>query len=290
MVDWQESIGQDFFATRVTFESHLFLIKIRFSPKLTMENSSENSKATTDEVAHLKAQLAQLQHKAALGELLGTTAHEFNNILMTVINYAKLGIRQKDDAARERAFTKIMEAGQKAAKITESVLGSAKNRGNSIEPTDLQTIVEQSLMLLEREMRKYRVSVETSFDPCPQAMINGNQIQQVLLNLMINARQAMKEGGTILVSISHDSENSTVDLQVRDTGSGIPQDQLPRIFDAYFSTKDGPDETGRGGAGLGLAACKEIVDQHRGRIRVQSTVGRGTAFVIKLPVAVSKAA
>jgi len=85
--------------------------------------------------------------------------------------------------------------------------------------------------------------------------------------------------------LRHDPAAGTVDLTVRDSGTGIPPEQLPRIFDRYYTTKSGPDASGKGGTGLGLATCREIIEAHQGRIRVESTVGKGTAFIIKLPVA-----
>ena len=244
----------------------------------------------SEQIEILKRQLARAQQNAALGELLGTTTHEFNNILMTIINYAKLGLRHQDEASRNKAFEKILAAGQRAAKVTSCVLGMARNRGNDIEPTDLRQLIEHTLVLLEREMSKYRIGVETILDEVPLALANGNQIQQVLLNLLINARQALQSGGTVTIKLSHDKKAKTVDLMVRDSGPGIPQEKLPRIFDSYYSTKNGPDETGKGGTGLGLSACKEIIEAHKGRIRVQSKVGVGTAFTIKLPAAASKPA
>ncbi|MFO0871328.1 MAG: ATP-binding protein [Pirellulales bacterium] len=237
------------------------------------------------QIALLKQQLAQAQKLTALGELVSTTTHEFNNVLMTIINYAQLGLRHKDDATRDKAFEKILAAGQRAAKITNSVLGMARNRSNAFEATDLVRIIGESLVLLEREMSKYRIRVETQFSPAPEVWAIGNQIQQVLLNLLINARQAMSGGGTLLIKVEHDSASDMVDLVVRDTGGGIAPEHLPRIFDPYFTTKSGPDESGRGGTGLGLASCRAIIEAHRGRIRVESTVGRGTAFTIKLPIA-----
>lgn len=134
-------------------------------------------------------------------------------------------------------------------------------------------------------MFKYRIAVERQIDEVPRARANPNQIQQVLVNLLINARQAMPQGGRLLVRLSHDRDNEMVDLVVRDTGSGIPADVLPRIFEPFFTTKRGPDASGKGGTGLGLSACRDIVEAHHGRIRVESSVGKGTAFTIKLPVA-----
>ena len=239
---------------------------------------------TEQQLAELKQQLGQAQRMAALGELVGTTTHEFNNILMTIINYAKLGLRHRDDATRDKALDKIMSAAQRAEKITNSVLGLARNRKEEFAPTDLAKLLQESLVLLEREMQKYRVAVHCEFDDVPPVRAIGNQIQQVLLNLMTNARQAMPDGGELVLRIAHDKASNAVDLTVRDSGSGIPREQLPKIFDRFFSTKAGPDETGKGGTGVGLSTCKDIIDAHQGRLRVDSTVGKGTAFTIRLPV------
>ena len=243
-----------------------------------------------EEIAALKQQLADAQKLTALGQLLGTTTHEFNNVLMTVLNYAKMGLRHPDEPTRTKALTKILEAGQRAAHITNSVLGLARNRHGRMEPTSLAELVEQTMVLLEREMSKYRIAVHVDLQEAPPAVCDANQIQQVLLNLLINARQAIGEGGEVVVRVTHDAANQMVDLTVRDSGKGIPQEQLPRIFDPFFSTKSGPDASGKGGTGLGLSACRDIIESHRGRIRVESTVGRGTAFTIKLPTATAKAA
>lgn len=235
------------------------------------------------EVEQLKAQLGQMQRLATIGELTSTTAHEFNNILMTILNYAKLGMRHKDDATRDKALSKISDAATRAAKITQTILGLARNRSGRREPTDLAAVVRDTLTLMERELAKYRIGVETEFDSVPLAIIEANQIQRVLINLLTNARQAIGESGTIRLRISHDMELDQVVLMVRDSGCGIPSDKLPKIFDPFYSTKSGPDASGKGGTGLGLAACRDIVDEHQGRIRVESSPGKGTAFYIRLP-------
>ena len=237
----------------------------------------------------LKEQLGQAQRLTAVGELASTTTHEFNNVLTTIINYAKMGQRHKDAATRDKCLDKILTAANRAARITNTILGMARNRSSSIEPTDLTQMVEDTLMLLEREMNKYRVTVEKHFQPIPQAYVNGNQIQQVFLNLLINSRQAMPSGGRIAIKLLYDAENEMIDLVVRDNGSGIPPEVLPKIFDSFFTTKKGPDASGKGGTGLGLSMCREIIESHHGRIRVESTVGKGTAFTLKLP-SVAKAA
>ncbi len=250
------------------------------------------------ELLAMKAQIRHMQSLASLGELTGTATHEFNNVLMTVINYAKLGLRNQDAASKEKALTKILEASERAAVITNTILAQARNRSDAKEPTDLVALIRDTLVLMQREMQKYRISVELDLaEHLPMISASGNQIQRLLLNLMTNARQAMGEGGTLLIRVAADSAAKSpqgaptqIELTVRDTGAGIPDEVLPRIFDPFFSTKAGPDETGKGGTGLGLAACKEIIDEHGGRVRVESSLGRGTAFVIRFPVTIAEQA
>ncbi len=141
------------------------------------------------QIEFLKQQLAQAQKLTALGELVSTNTHEFNNVMMKILNYDKLCLRHKDAATREKAFDKILTAANRAAKITNGVLGIARNRATAQDSTDLLRLLEETLMLLEREMNKYRITVERHFQPIPQAYVVGNQIQQVLLNLLINARR-----------------------------------------------------------------------------------------------------
>jgi two-component system, NtrC family, sensor kinase len=250
-------------------------------------NGAAEGLALAEQNALLRQQLAQAQKLTALGELVGTTTHEFNNVLTTILNYAKMGLRHKDTATRDKALDKILSAANRAAKITNGILAFARNRGTSLEPTDLTRVIADSMLLLEREMMKYRIRVETQLETAPPAMANGNQIQQVLLNLLINARQAMAQGGVIVIRLSHDAATNMVELFVRDSGCGMPPETLRKIFDPFFSTKAGPDDSGKGGTGLGLSMCRDIIEAHHGRIRVDSTVGKGTAFTIKLPTAVA---
>ncbi len=234
-------------------------------------------------IERLRNQLSQSQRLATIGELTSTTTHEFNNLLMTIMNYAKLGLRHKDEPTRDKALGKIMDASNRAAKVTQTILGLARNRTGEAEPTSLETIIRDTLVLLERELHRYRILVETDFDPVPMALVEGNQIQRVLINLLTNARQAIGESGVIKIRLSFDSLTECVVLMVRDSGKGIAPENMPRIFDSFFSTKNGPDASGKGGTGLGLSACREIIEEHRGKIRVESTLGKGTAFYIRLP-------
>ena len=240
------------------------------------------------ELALLRREVLEARKAATLGELLGTTTHEFNNALTTILNYAKLGLRHRDAPTRDKALERILSAGTRAAKITASILGMARRGTTRMEPVQLETLIEESLVLLEREMSKYRVQVEREYSTVPQVSANPGQVQQVLLNLLVNARQAMPQGGRLIIRLSRDPAVGFVDLMVRDTGCGMAPDVMRRMFEPHFSTKSGPDETGKGGSGLGLSACREIVEAHQGRIRVESALGKGTAITIRLPLATAQ--
>lgn len=253
---------------------------------------SHSSQSPTTEVEELQRQVEILQSKldqaqrmATLGELLSTTTHEFNNVLMSVINYTRMAMRQQNDAKRQQNLQKVLDAGDRAAKITSSILGAARNRGDQFERVELKKMIDDTLVLIERELNKYRIQLTQEIADVPPVLARGNEIQQVLLNLLINARQALPEGGEVLIRLTHDAENDINELMIRDNGCGIPAEKLTSIFDPFFTTKSGPDESGKGGTGLGLAACRDIIEAHNGRIRVASTQGKGTAFTLKLPTA-----
>jgi len=259
----------------------------------SMDNKNTQPSVENDPqrwIAELEQRLVQCERLASVGELTSTTTHEFNNILMTILNYAKLGLRHKDEATREKALTRILDAANRGAKITSLVLGLSRSGVTVNDPIDLVAIVEDSLVLLEKELQKYRIHVEKEISSVPIILGSAGQLQRLLLNLITNARQAIKENGTIRVVVKHEAKTNSVVLTIRDNGSGIPKDVLPKIFDRFFTTKTGPDASGKGGTGLGLTACKKIIDDHRGRIRVESTVGKGTAFTIRFPVAVASSA
>lgn len=251
-----------------------------------MSNGQQNEiQRLRDEIDALKKQLDQSQRMTALGELVSTTTHEFNNVLMTIINYAKMGMRHDDKQTRDKAFDKINNAGMRAAKITNAVLGMARNRSEHFELTDVSKLIDESMVLLEREMQKFRISVDIDIDKdVPEISAIGNQVQQVLMNLLINARQAMSEGGQLVIKLKKNVANHTVDLSVRDYGPGISQEKLRKIFNPFYSTKAGPDETGKGGTGVGLSTCKNIIEAHGGKIRVESSLGKGTCFTLMFPM------
>ena len=235
------------------------------------------------EIEALRRQVVALQRVSSLGVLAGSISHELNNALTPILNYAKLGLRNPDPAYRDRAFEKILEGARHAAAITGGVLGLARPNLDRRDPADLTRLVEEVLLLISKDLNKYRVRVEFKADGRPHARVNPAQIQQVLLNLMINARQAMPRGGTLRVDVGLDPSGKTAEIRIADTGVGISAGDLRRIFEPFFTTKTAPDESGLGGTGLGLPVCREIVEAHKGRLRVESKPGQGSSFTLRLP-------
>ena len=243
----------------------------------------EDVMVPSSEADQLRQQLLQAQRLSSVGALASSVAHEFNNILTTIINYAKMGLKsQGDDATRTQALERILKGSQRAATIINSMLGFARNNSHQREVTDVARLVEEVLILCEKDLSKHHVQVETKFHGRPRAPLVAGQIEQILLNLVINARQAMPRGGRLRIEVRENPAAQMVEIRISDTGVGIPPEQLRLIFEPFYTTKE-PDEHGHGGTGLGLSVCRQIIEQHQGRIRVESQVGKGSTFTVKLP-------
>lgn len=235
------------------------------------------------QVQSLQQQLSQAQKMSTVGALASSITHEFNNILTTVINYAKMGVRHKDVATRDKAFEKILAAGHRASKITTGMLSYARQQSDRREPMDLTVLVDDLLVLVEKDLQRHRVKLEINTQGQPWAAVNSGQVQQVLLNLIVNARQAMPSGGVLTIAVRENRDAEQAEISVADTGCGIPAEKLRKIFEPYFTTK-APDEQGQGGTGLGLSLAKDVMEAHGGRIRVESAPGVGTTFTLKFPL------
>lgn len=243
----------------------------------------------SDTEAALRQQLLKAQRLSSVGELASSVAHEFNNILTTIINYAKMGIKGQNGDASAQAFEKILRGGQRAATIVHGMLGFARNNSTRRETTDLCKLVDEVLLLTEKDLSKHRIPVEKRYLSRPIVECVPGQIEQILLNLVINARQAMPNGGRLRVQVGVNDVGDTAEVIISDTGVGIAPEHLRQIFEPFFTTKQ-PDAMGRGGTGLGLSVCRQIIEQHNGRIRVESVVGRGSTFTVKLPLQSADAA
>lgn len=236
------------------------------------------------ENTRLKEVLAHAQRLANVGQLASSITHEFNNILTTVINYAKMGLRHKDANTRDKAFDRILSAGQRASKITTGMLAYARPKGDRRDEIDLGQVLADVLVLVEKDLQMHRIKLQADVLANPICEVNVSQLHQVLMNLIVNARQAMKDGGMLTVGVRLSEDKGMGELFVRDTGSGIPAEHMRKIFEPFFTTKTA-DDLGQGGTGLGLSFCKEVIEAHKGRMRVESTVGQGTTFTLKLPLA-----
>ncbi|MSR30873.1 MAG: sensor histidine kinase [Gemmataceae bacterium] len=234
------------------------------------------------EIRALKQQLFQAQKLGSIGAIASSVAHEFNNILTTIINYTRMASRSTDEESRKQALEKVLKGGQRAAVIVNSMLGFARKGKQERASVDLASLVEEVLVLTSKDLSKYQIRIETNFVSRPKAPVIASQVEQVLMNLVINARQAMPLGGKLRIEVRECADSGFAEIVVADSGQGISPENMGRIFNPFFTTKL-PDEHGNGGTGLGLYVCRQILEEHQGRLRVESKVGKGTVFAIKLP-------
>jgi signal transduction histidine kinase len=181
-----------------------------------------------------------------------------------------------------KALTKSFQSSEKAGKICASMLGLARGESSSSD-VFVQKIVDEVLTVLARDPQKDGIALRVQVEAGLRADGDAVQLEQVILNLLINARQAMVGKGGSLTIKAGAIDEGMIKIQVIDSGPGIPEKLLPKIFEPFFTTKGTARKDEPRGTGLGLAICKQIVERHRGRIEVQSQVGRGTTFSVILP-------
>ena len=236
----------------------------------------------------VREQLCETQRLATIGTIAAVIAHEFNNLLTPIVSYSQFALQSAEGQTPDmelikKALGKAYQSSSKAGRICTSMLGLA--RGESISgQVGVQKLVDETLAVLARDPAKDGIALRVQIEPDLSVSGDPVQLEQVLLNLLINARQAMLgKGGSITIKAT--STDGEVRIQVVDTGPGIPEKLLPKIFQPFFTTKGTTRKGETKGTGLGLAICKEIVEHHRGHIDVQSEVGKGTTFSICLPAA-----
>jgi signal transduction histidine kinase len=163
------------------------------------------------------------------------------------------------------------------------MLGFARNGATQRQLTPLVPLIEEVLVLADKDLSKHQIKIEKRYQSQPKAPVVRGQIEQIFLNLIINARQAMPNGGRLTIDVRENRKTQMAEIAICDTGIGIPPDQLRLIFEPFYTTKT-PDDHGHGGSGLGLSVCRQIIEQHQGRIRVESVIGKGSKFTVKLPL------
>ena len=235
----------------------------------------------------LREQLTESQRLATIGTIAAVIAHEFNNLLTPIVSYSQYALQSAESAKPDaelikKALNKAFQSSSKAGRICTSMLGLARGE-SSFGVVEIQKLVEETLLVLARDPQKDGIALRVQVQPGLSVHGDHVQLEQVLLNLLINARQAMLgKGGSITIKAQR-QDTGELRIQVVDTGPGIPEKYLHRIFDPFFTTKGTTRKGEPKGTGLGLAICKEIVEHHRGRIEVQSEVGKGSTFSIYLP-------
>ena len=234
------------------------------------------------EVKRLEAQVQRMHTLAALGEMAATVAHEIRNPLGGIASFANLLERDLtvDDPSR-RLVQKITEGVARLNRIVSSLLSYTRPLRLNTHDVDLSAVVEEATAFFELDLNRKggNVAIERSFPGQPLGCkLDTEQFQQVILNLLLNAMQAMREGGTIQIEVfaDDDPEDPHAILCVRDSGIGIDEAVREKLFTPFFTTKED-------GTGLGLVTSKKIVEAHGGSIRAESTPGEGTSFYVALP-------
>ena len=247
-------------------------------------------KKLDDETRDLYHQLLQAEKMAALGQTISGVAHELNNPLATILSWAeRLSQRRTLDEAVKAGLETILSESERAARIVRNLLTFARKRQTTRALVDVNAIMRETLALRAYEQRVTNIQViEALAAGLPFVFADGHQLQQVLLNLIINAEQAMLTAngrGVLVVRTWHDADRESVVVEVNDDGPGIPDEVQPKIFDPFFTTKD----VGQG-TGLGLTVAYAIVQEHGGRIRIDSRPKAGASFYVDLPVTGGKLA
>ena len=238
-------------------------------------------KSRTEELGAMQNTLMQSQRLAALGKLAAGIAHEINNPLGGILVLSSLVLEdlKEDDPHREN-LQEVIKQTMRCRDIVKGLLQFSRQEKGKTEYVNVNDVLTSTLSLIEKQAMFHDIDVIKNFEQdLPMILGDQSQLQQVLINIILNAVQAMKEIGKLTIDTYHDNKNDMVVIDVNDNGCGIPEDALDRIFDPFFTTK----EVGEG-TGLGLAIAYGIVTKYQGRMTVKSKVEEGTTFTIKIPV------
>jgi two-component system, NtrC family, sensor kinase len=228
----------------------------------------------------LEEQVLQNEKLTSLGLLAAGVAHEVNTPLAVISNYIQMLSKQiPGDDPRQKTIEKIVKQTFRASEIVNNLLNFSRMGPAEFIPVNLNSVVEETLSLVQHPFRTARINVIRSLAAeLPPILGSSPRLQQVFLNLFMNARDATSGGGMLEVRTS--AQNGSVEIEITDTGTGISSDHLNRIFDPFFTTKS----SGKG-TGLGLSVSYGIIHEHTGKVDVRSTPGKGTSFRLEFPAA-----
>ena len=233
-------------------------------------------------VASLRLQVQGAQRLATLGTLAGVLAHELRNALTPVVNYAQLALQDADPAFRAKALEKILASANRAVALSEQVLDFSHGTDEARAPIEVIALVREALACLGRDPAKDNVAVRLEVPEKLRMYGNAGQLLQVLVNLILNALQAMTNvRGELRITAAAQPGGRNVVLSIADTGVGIRPEHLDAIFQPFFTARTQTD--GVRGTGLGLSVCRDIITEHGGRILVESAPGEGSKFTLVLP-------
>jgi len=231
------------------------------------------------ELKETKDQLVQSEKLAALGTMAAGIAHEIRNPLTSLQLFVQMMAERFDDHEFREKFTQIVPPEiERLNRIVNDLVSFAKPAKLTREPNQINEILEKTVRLSEISFKKLNVKVVKEFSDVPKVMADPQQIMQIFLNLIMNGAQAMPNGGTLTVKSYFNTVTGRVAIDINDTGTGISEENIKKLFSPFFTTKDG-------GTGLGLAITRRIIEEHKGEIKVKSRVGEGTTFTVELPVA-----
>jgi len=246
-----------------------------------LKNSRAQLETTVETLKTTQAQLIQSEKLSGIGEFVAGVTHELNNPLTSVLGFSELLKQTSTDPNQRRHLDMIHKSAQRCQKIVQALLGFARRHQPERKAVCVNGLVEAALEILNYQLRTSNIEVTTRLDPnLPQAMVDPHQIQQVFVNIINNARQAIEAHQPKgWIKITTETCRPNVRVVIQDSGPGISQENLSKIFDPFFTTK----EVGKG-TGLGLSLCYGIIEEHGGTITPRSRPGEGATFVIELPV------
>jgi two-component system NtrC family sensor kinase len=231
----------------------------------------------------LETQLSQADKLSSIGLLAAGVAHEVNTPLAVISSYTQMLAKQlQGDPQKSGLLEKITRQTFRASEIVNNLLNFSRTSGSEVRDVDVNKVIADTLALLDHQFKVAKVQVENALAPqLPAIQGNPGRLQQVFLNLFLNAKDAMPGGGRLRIATAN---GESVSVSVSDTGSGIAPEHIQRIYDPFFTTKTSPREGQARGTGLGLSVTYGIIQEHAGKIRVESHPGAGTTFTLDFPL------